>query len=116
MIDNNTYNKYNILVFISGRTDKGSIEWNINKWYGYNYSITYINTDYLLAGLMNNSELQKIVDNFRLNYYGSIYITTQKKRTRQAIRQLFKKQYEVDLHIKTYAKLVENVKRIIMRK
>lgn len=83
--------KYNILVFISGRTDKGSIEWNINKWYGYNCIITYIGTDYLLAGLMNNSELQQIADNFRLNYYDSIYITTQKKRTRQAIRQLFKK-------------------------
>ena len=101
---------YRILVFWCDYTDKGSIKWYVEKWHGHNCVIDYINTDYLLAGLMDSSKLQKLVDNFRWKRYDTIYITSQKKKTRQAIRQMFKELYHIDLHIKTYAKLVLWVK------
>ena len=101
---------YKVLVFWCDYTDKGSIEWYVKKRHGYNCVIDYVNTDYLLAGLMDSSKLQKLVDNFRWKIYDTIYITTQKKKTRQAVRYVFKELYHIDLHIKTYAKLVLWVK------
>lgn len=78
--------------------------------------LDYLNYPNLLWDIMNNQDLDRVVDNLKAGRYVSIYIDTQDKKERRAVRKYFKDKYGLDLHIQTYAKLVEVVKRNAFRK
>lgn len=78
--------------------------------------LDYLNYQNLLWGRLNQKELDHVVENLKAGRYASIYIDTQDKKERRAVRKYFKDKYGLDLHIQTYAKLVEVVKRNAYRK
>lgn len=78
--------------------------------------LDYLNYQNLLWGILNQKELDHVVDNLKAGRYASIYIDTQDKKERRAVRKHFRDKYGLDLHIQTYAKLVEVVNRTAYRK
>ena len=78
--------------------------------------LDYLNYPNLLWCIMNQQDLDRVVNNLKSGRYVSIYIDTQDKKERRAVRKHFKDKYGLDLHIQTYAKLVEVVERNAYRK
>lgn len=78
--------------------------------------LDYLNYHNLLCGILSPEAINHVVDNLKSGYYVSIYIDTQDRQERREVRRHFKDKYNLDLHIKTYAKLVEMIKRNSFRK
>lgn len=78
--------------------------------------LDYLNYQNLLWGMLNQKELDPVIDNLKAGRYASIYIDTQDKKERRNVRKHFKDKYGLDLHIKTYAKLVVAANRDSMLK
>lgn len=78
--------------------------------------LDYLNYQNLLWGILNQNDLDHVIDNLKAGRYASIYIDTQDRKERRDVRKHFRDTYGLDLHIKTYAKLVVMAKRNAFRK
>lgn len=105
-----------ILILVDNSVDKGSVRWCVNKFYGYNCAIDFVEINEILSE-STDVEFPEIVINFLTSCnYDYIYITTQDRKKRKQIRQLLLNRYGIKAHIQTYAKLVNSVNRMMMFK
>lgn len=110
------WNRCRVLIFTHELGPNGrDIRRRIGEWYR-DAPLDYLNYQHLLCGMVNQHDLDHIVDNLKSDRYIGIYIDTQNKRERRAVRQYFKDKYDLDLHIGTYAKLAAVIERYVFRK
>lgn len=110
------WDTYRVLIFThaqgpNGRDIRRTVE---TRYRGVH--LEYLDYQNLLCGILNQQIIDRVVDNLKEDKYVGIYIDTQDKKERRKIRQYFKDKYDLDVHIKIYAKLVVVVERMSFRK